>query len=94
LAVHARVRADFCPLHFFFLGWQGRADTFVYIVLSVMPWAGRDLSERDDANFDTLMSDIGTYLRCVSRARQAIKFLHCLGVLCSLQQRGRPLHLR
>jgi len=41
----------------------GRADTFVYIVLSVMPWAGRDLSERDDANFDTLMSDIGTYLR-------------------------------
>ena len=46
-------------------GAQGRSDTFVFIVLSVMPWAGRDLSTRDEANFVSLMAGIDTYLRFV-----------------------------
>ncbi|XP_037315894.2 nuclear cap-binding protein subunit 1 [Pungitius pungitius] len=42
---------------------QVRSDWFVYMVLSCLPWVGKELYEKKDAEMDRLLSQIEGYLR-------------------------------
>ena len=42
---------------------QVRADWYVFAVLSALPWVGRELYEKKEAEFLRLLQTIGNYLR-------------------------------
>lgn len=46
-----------------FLPPQVRSDWFVYMVLSCLPWVGKELYEKKDAEMDRLFSQIEGYLK-------------------------------
>lgn len=47
---------------------QVRSDWFVYVVLSCLPWVGKELYEKKDVEMDRLLSQIEGYLKygCLS----------------------------
>lgn len=42
---------------------QVRSDWFVYVVLSCLPWVGKELYEKKDVEMDRLLSQIEGYLK-------------------------------
>lgn len=46
---------------------QVRSDWFVYVVLSCLPWVGKELYEKKDVEMDRLLSQIEGYLKYVPR---------------------------
>lgn len=40
-----------------------RSDWFVYVVLSCLPWVGKELYEKKDVEMDRLLSQIEGYLK-------------------------------
>lgn len=44
---------------------QVRSDWFVYVVLSCLPWVGKELYEKKDVEMDRLLSQIEGYLKYV-----------------------------
>lgn len=46
-----------------FLYHQVRSDWFVYVVLSCLPWVGKELYEKKDVEMDRLLSQIEGYLK-------------------------------
>lgn len=46
-----------------FLCPQVRSDWFVYVVLSCLPWVGKELYEKKDVEMDRLLSQIEGYLK-------------------------------
>lgn len=42
---------------------QVRSDWFVYVVLSCLPWVGKELYEKKDVEIDRLLSQIEGYLK-------------------------------
>lgn len=42
---------------------QVRSDWFVYVVLSCLPWVGKELYEKKDVEVDRLLSQIEAYLK-------------------------------
>lgn len=52
---------DGCNCLFWVL--QVRSDWFVYVVLSCLPWVGKELYEKKDVEMDRLLSQIEGYLK-------------------------------
>lgn len=42
---------------------QVRSDWFVYVVLSCLPWVGKELYEKKDVEMDRLLSQVEGYLK-------------------------------
>lgn len=42
---------------------QVRSDWFVYVVLSCLPWVGKELYEKKDVEMDRLLSQMEGYLK-------------------------------
>lgn len=40
-----------------------RSDWFVYVVLSCLPWVGKELYEKKDVEMDRLLSQVEGYLK-------------------------------
>jgi len=42
---------------------QVRKDTFVFIILSALPWCGKTLAEKESQNFERILNSIDSYVR-------------------------------
>lgn len=45
------------------VSFQVRSDWYVYVVLSSLPWVGKELYEKKDVEMDRLLNQIEGYLK-------------------------------
>ena len=54
---------------------QVRSDFFVYTVLSALPWSGKELFDKKEAELDQMLNTIDSYISKVSKAASILPIL-------------------